>query len=143
MKIIDTNNLPEERKVRFHAGMSHRLLLKSDGMGYTMTRTFIDAGVRVFQHYKNHLESCLCVSGDAILENAATGEKHRITPGVCYVLDKNDPHFFEAYEPTELICVFNPPLTGREVHQQDGSYAIPEERTGYIDFTGAKICFPM
>jgi len=24
-----------------------------------------------------------------------------------------------------LICVFNPPVTGREVHDQDGAYAPP------------------
>lgn len=142
MKIIDTNNLPDSRKVKFHSGVSHRILLDADGMGYTMTRTIIDPGIRVFQHYKNHLESCLCVSGYALLENAATGEKHKITPGVCYVLDKNDPHFFEAYEETVLICVFNPPLTGREIHDSDGSYPLIKTQPGYIDFTGSKICFP-
>ncbi len=127
MKIVDINNLPENRKVKFHAGVSHRILLQSDGMGYTMTRTVIDAGPRVFQHYKHHLETCLCVSGDAELENAATGEKFRIKPGDCYILDKHDPHYFEAFEETVLICVFNPPLTGQETHQADGSYAAPEE----------------
>lgn len=93
MKIIDINNLPDDRKVKFHSGVSHRILLKSDGMGYTLTRTVIDAGIRVFQHYKHHLESCLCVSGHATLENAGTGEKFTIKPGICYVLDKYDPHF--------------------------------------------------
>lgn len=130
MKVININNLPEDRKVRFHSGVSHRILLKSDGMGYTMTRTIIDPGLRVFQHYKNHLETCLCVSGHAELENAATGEKFRITAGTCYVLDKHDPHYFEAFEETVLICVFNPPLTGREIHQEDGSYAVEDQYAG-------------
>lgn len=126
MKVLNIDHLPDARRVKFHAGVSHRLLLASDGMGYTMTRTVIEPGIRAFQHYKNHLETCLCVSGHALLENASTGEKFSITPGVCYVLDKHDPHYFEAYEETVLICVFNPPLTGREIHDKDGSYALPD-----------------
>lgn len=123
MKIIKTQELHESRKVEFHSGVSNRLLLDEDGMGYTMTKTVIEPGKRVFQHYKNHLESCYCVKGKAILTNAMTGEEHAIEPDVTYVLDKNDPHYFEAIEETVLICVFNPPLTGREIHQEDGSYA--------------------
>jgi L-ectoine synthase len=132
MKIIDVNNLPSERVVQFHSGVSNRILLKSDGMGYTMTKTVVEPGQRVFQHYKNHLESCLCIGGHAILENAATGEIFNITPGVCYVLDKHDPHYFEAYEETVLICVFNPPLTGQEIHQEDGSYTAEDPYTNCI-----------
>lgn len=124
MKIIDTNKMDPSREVVFHAGVSNRILLKSDGMGYTMTRTVVHGGTKVFQHYKNHLETCYCESGDAVLTNAATNETHRITPGVVYVLDKHDPHYFEAYEDTVLICVFNPPLVGAEIHDADGSYPL-------------------
>ena len=128
MKVIKTNDLPESRKVEFHAGVSNRILLEEDGMGYTMTKTVIspDAG-KVFQHYKNHLETCYCVRGRATLTNATTGEEFEIGPDVTYVLDKNDPHYFEAHEETVLICTFNPPLIGNEVHQEDGSYAAKDE----------------
>ena len=122
MKVIKTNELGENRVVQFHAGTSNRLLLESDGMGYTMTKTVIDAGTKVFQHYKNHLESCYCVSGKATLTNADTGEEFEISEDVTYVLDKNDPHWFEVHENTILICVFNPPLKGQEIHDADGSY---------------------
>jgi L-ectoine synthase len=124
MKVIDTKKLPSSRRVKFHAGVSNRILLDSDKMGYTLTKTVIhpEAG-QVFQHYKNHLESCYCVSGHALLINAETGEEHHIKPDVTYVLDNHDPHYFEAFEETVLICVFNPPLTGNETHQEDGSYA--------------------
>lgn len=126
MKVIHTANLPADRRVEFHAGVSHRILLDSDNMGYTLTKTVISpkAG-KVFQHYKNHLESCYCVSGLATLTNALTGETHTITSDITYVLDHNDPHYFEAHEETVLICTFNPPLTGQEIHQEDGSYAKP------------------
>lgn len=123
MKVINTATLPDDRKVQFHSGTSNRILLESDQMGYTLTKTVIEPGKRVFQHYKNHLESCYCVKGRAILINALTGEEHIIEPDVTYVLDKNDPHYFEAFEETVLICVFNPPLTGQEIHREDGSYS--------------------
>lgn len=124
MKVIKTNDLPDTRKVEFHAGISNRILLEEDGMGYTMTKTVIqpEAG-RVFQHYKNHLETCYCVRGVATLTNAETGEQYQISDDTTYVLDKNDPHYFEAHEETVLICTFNPPLVGDEIHKEDGSYS--------------------
>lgn len=124
MKVINTNDLPQERIVSCPKGgfVSNRILLMSDNMGYTMTKTVIPVNGRQFWHYKNHFESCYCVSGKGILTNAITNETFEIKPDVTYVLDKNDPHYFEALEEVTLICVFNPPLTGQEVHQEDGSY---------------------
>jgi quercetin dioxygenase-like cupin family protein len=123
MKVIRTQELPSDRKVEFHAGVSNRILLDSDNMGYTMTKTVIEPGEKVFQHYKNHLESCYCVSGKATLTNDRTGEEFEISPDVTYVLDDHDPHWFQAHETTVLICVFNPPLVGKEVHDNSGSYS--------------------
>ena len=122
MQFIKTNELAESRKVQFHAGVSNRILLACDGMGFGLTKTVIKPGEKKFQHYKNHLEACYCVRGLAELTNAETGQKYTITPDSTYVLDKNDPHFFEAFTETVLICVFNPPLRGGETHQADGSY---------------------
>lgn len=133
MKVVQVNDLPPERKVRFHSGISNRILLKSDGMGYTLTKTVIDPGQRVFQHYKHHLEACYCVYGHAILVDARTGEMYNIVPDTTYILDNHDPHYFEAYEETVLICVFNPPLVGDEIHQEDGSYAAENDRDGQYD----------
>lgn len=128
MKVFNIGNLPEERSVPFNAGVSHRLTLADDGMGYTMTKTVIRPGAgKVFWHYKHHLETCYCVSGKATLTNAETGEQFHIEPDVTYVLDGHEPHYFEAHEETILICCFSPPLNGREVHQEDGSYRRSEE----------------
>lgn len=124
MLVIKTEELSNDRKVVFHAGVSNRILLESDGMGFSLTKTVIQPSDEKFQHYKNHLESCYCVYGQAILTNATTGEKHLIEADVTYVLDKNDPHFFQAIEETVLICVFNPPLKGKEIHLADGSYEV-------------------
>jgi L-ectoine synthase len=43
-----------------------------------------------------------------------------------YVLDDHDDHTFETLEDTVLISVFNPPVTGAEVHDANGSYAPAE-----------------
>lgn len=140
MKVIRTKQLPSNRKVKFHAGISNRILLAEDRMGFSLTKTVIqpDAG-NVYQHYKNHLEACYCVSGKAILTNAQTGEFWAIGPDTTYVLDKNDPHYFEALEETILICVFNPPLNGCETHDKDGSYPLQTGQAiaGYFNPLGA------
>lgn len=102
---------------------SYRYLLESDNIGFTMTKTVIPAGDTQFWHYKKHYEACMCVSGHGILVDINTGKKHFIEPDVMYALDKNDPHEFRAITDTVLICVFNPPLTGKEIHQEDGSYS--------------------
>lgn len=104
--------------------VSNRILLESDGMGYGMTKTVIPVNGPQFWHYKNHLESCYCVSGRGELINKSNGEKHEIVADVTYVLDNDDPHTFEAFEEVVLICVFNPPLSGEEVHSEDGSYEL-------------------
>ncbi|NTU49497.1 MAG: ectoine synthase [Desulfobulbaceae bacterium] len=125
MKIISVNDLLNtDREVDCPNGgfKSLRFLLESDGMGYTITKTIIKPRGWQHWHYKNHLESCLCISGTGLIKNLDTGEVHAISPGTMYVLDKHDNHEFKAYDTVVLICVFNPPLKGREVHGTDGSY---------------------
>lgn len=124
MKVIDIKTIKgTDRAVLFPCGMiSNRILLEKDGMGFTLTRTDIPKGEWRHWHYKNHFEACYCISGHGILHDIATGEMHDIYPGVTYVLDNHDDHEFEAVMDTQLICVFNPPLTGNEVHGEDGSY---------------------
>lgn len=113
------------REVKCPTGgfVSKRMLLESDGLGYSITHTTITPGMRQTWHYKNHLESCFCIKGYAKVKDLATGVEHIITPGVMYVLNDHDKHEFYAEVETELICVFNPPLKGKEVHAKDGSYS--------------------
>ena len=126
MKIVKISELKgTDREVNFYDGMiSNRILLESDNMGYSLTKTEIPVDGWKHWHYKNHLETCYCVSGHGELKNLKTGEIHDIIPDTTYVLDKYDNHEFRALKPTVLICVFNPPLTGQEVHREDGSYKV-------------------
>ena len=103
---------------------SHRLLLKKDGMGFSMHDTLIRAGTTTKMWYKNHLEAVYCVAGIGEIEALETGLKHKIEDGTLYALDKHDRHVLQAETDLRLICVFNPPLTGQEVHDREGAYPI-------------------
>ena len=115
-----------DRKVSCPDGgfISYRAVLEKDNMGFSMTKTVIPKGDEQHWHYKNHLEACYCVSGRGTLIDLETGLSHEIIPDTFYILNNNDDHLFQAHETVSLICVFNPPLTGKEVHKEDGSYVI-------------------
>ncbi|MBO6853209.1 MAG: ectoine synthase [Marivivens sp.] len=105
---------------------SVRMLLADDGMGFSFHITFLEAGSEHEFEYKNHFESVYCMQGKGSITDHATGETHEIKPGVMYALNEHDRHTLRAEEELVMACVFNPPVTGREVHQEDGSYAIAD-----------------
>ena len=104
---------------------SRRLLVRSDGMGYSINDTIIAAGGEMTLEYKNHMEACYCISGEGEIEGHATGKVHTIGPGTIYALDNHDRHTLRASTESEmrLACAFNPPLEGTEIHDSDGSYS--------------------
>ena len=115
------------RSVSAEGWESSRLLLKSDGAGFSfhITRIFKDAVLHM--HYQNHIESVYCISGFGEIKDVASGAIHPIEPGTIYVLDKHDKHILRAFEEMEMACVFNPPLMGREVHNAEGAYEVSAE----------------
>ncbi len=113
-----------ERKVSAEGWDSVRLLLKGDNMGFSFHITTIHAGAELHLHYKNHFESVYCISGTGSIEDCTTGEKHEIRPGVMYALNLNDKHILRGETEMVMACCFNPPVTGKEVHREDGSYAL-------------------
>lgn len=125
MRVISSKSIAgTDREVHCPRGafISLRLLLESDGMGYSITETYIKNGGPYRWHYKKHLESCYCVLGNGQVKNLQSGEVHIIDPGKLYVLDAHDEHELTADTDMVLLCVFNPPLKGREVHKEDNSY---------------------
>ncbi len=109
---------------------SLRLLVRSDGMGFSMTETEVLPGAVLRLEYKHHVEACYCISGAGTVIEAATGARHEITPGVLYAPNAHDRH--EVHVPEDgsalrLICVFSPALEGTEVHGPDGSYSAPQD----------------
>ncbi len=117
------------RCVRSETWQSVRMLLADDAMGFSFHITTIFANTETRMHYKHHLESVYCISGSGSIVDLTTGERHRITPGTLYVLNHHDKHILYADdENLVLACVFNPPVTGQEVHGEDGAYPPPPER---------------
>lgn len=113
-----------ERDVRAENGnwASRRLLLKDDGMGFSFHDTTIFAGTETFIWYKHHLEAVYCVAGEGEIEDLETGITHPISDGTMYALNEHERHKLRAFSDLRMICVFNPPITGREVHDEDGAY---------------------
>ncbi len=107
--------------------VSRRFLLKSDGMGFSFHDTIIRAGTETYIWYKNHLEAVYCVEGRGEIEDLTNGVTHQIEDGTMYALNGHEKHNLRAFEDMRLICAFNPPLTGREVHNEEGYYPLIED----------------
>lgn len=119
--------LGTERDVEAQNWSSCRLLLKRDGMGFSLHDTLLHAGTSTEMHYKNHLEAVYCIEGIGRIKDLETGEEHAISPGTMYALNEHDRHVLTAESKLRMICVFNPPVTGQETHDEDGAYPLVEE----------------
>lgn len=116
------------RAVHAENWTSFRLLTRDDGMGFSLHETWIHAGTETHIWYKHHVEAVYCIEGEGEIEpvdadGQGNGRPVPIRPGMMYALDKHDRHFLRAHSKLRLICVFNPPLQGDEVHGPDGAYA--------------------
>lgn len=116
--------IEDAKTVEWGNGLSRRFLTTSDGMGYTLTDTIVNAGTKSRLEYRNHLEACYCVEGEGEVVDMA-GNSYPITPGVMYALDEHDPHFLIAAPHCDLrlICMFTPALKGDEVHSLDEAHS--------------------
>lgn len=128
MIVRDLNEAQRTRRRVVTPGWeSTRLLLKDDGMGFSFHVTTIYEGAELPMHYRHHLESVYCIAGTGSIEDQETGAVHPIRPGVIYALDRHDRHVLRADTEMTMACVFNPPLNGREVHDESGAYPLEAE----------------
>lgn len=113
-----------DREVDGGNWVSRRLLLKKDGMGYSVHDTVIKEGTETHIHYKNHLEAVYLIEGEGEVETIADGKIWPVKAGDIYALDKNDEHYLRANKGTHMrmVCVFAPAISGREVHDEHGVY---------------------
>lgn len=117
-----------ENEIETDTWISRRVLLKKDGMGFSFHETIIKPGTETHIWYQNHVEAVFCIDGDGEIETVADGKVYKLEPGVVYALNNNDEHYLRGgKEPLRVICVFNPPLTGQEVHDADGVYPLPDD----------------
>jgi L-ectoine synthase len=108
---------------------SHRLLLASDGMGFSLHDTILHPGTATNMWYQNHVEAVYCVEGEGEIHDLARDVVHPISPGTMYALAENDRHVLRARTQLRMICVFNPALHGPETHDANGAYPLLEAAT--------------
>lgn len=111
-----------DRNVVTDGWESTRLLRKDDGMGFSFHITTMYAGKELQMHYRNHLEAVYVLQGEGTIEDLGRGEIHNLKPGTLYVLNDHDRHIVRPKTDIVTACVFNPPVTGREVHDESGAY---------------------
>jgi L-ectoine synthase len=121
-----------ERHVKSASGTweSKRIVLAKEKVGFSLHETILYAGTETSMWYANHIEAVVCVEGEAELTDHETGRTYAITPGTMYLLDGHERHTLRIKEDFRCICVFNPPVTGREDHDENGVYPLltePEE----------------
>lgn len=116
-----------EREVVTPNWTSRRLLLRRENMGFSLHDTVIKPGTETHMQYRNHLEAVYCVEGEGEVETVSDGKVHPISDGTVYALDQHDEHILRARTRMRMVCVFNPPVSGDEVHDETGAYPLVED----------------
>lgn len=113
-----------DREVSTATWRSRRFVLADDDVGFSLHDTVLGAGTVTEMWYQHHVEAVYCIEGAGELEDLATGARHSIEPGTMYLLDGHERHRLTVHHDLRAVCVFNPPCTGREVHDAEGSYPL-------------------
>lgn len=119
-----------DRDVDAPTWRSRRLVLAREKVGFSLHDTVIYAGTETSMWYAHHIEAVYCIEGSGKLVNDETGEHYDLGPGTLYLLDGHEHHTVRAVTDLRMVCVFNPPCTGREVHDENGVYPLLTEDTG-------------
>ncbi|WP_147802593.1 ectoine synthase [Alkalicoccus halolimnae] len=128
MKVVRLEDvIDSDQHIKEDNWESRRLLLKKDGMGYSVHDTVIKAGTETHIWYQNHLEAVYCIEGEGEVETVADGKVWPIKANEIYALDKHDEHLLRAFSDMRMVCVFDPPITGQETHNEDGVYELVDE----------------
>jgi L-ectoine synthase len=106
---------------------SRRIILAREKLGFSVHETTLYAGTVNDFWYANHIEAVFITSGEGEVENKGTGEVYQLRPGTIYVLNDHDKHQVRPLTEIKCVCVFNPPVTGREVHDENGVYPLVAE----------------
>jgi L-ectoine synthase len=113
-----------DRAVEGPTFVSRRFLLADDGAGFSFHDTLLYAGTATDIWYQHHLEAVYCIEGSGRLDDLTNDTSYDISPGTMYTLDGHEKHVLHAHSDLRMICVFTPPLTGRELHDEDGTYPL-------------------
>ncbi|MFC8046165.1 ectoine synthase [Nocardia sp. NPDC057353] len=115
-----------ERDVAGKGWRSKRIVLGGDGVGFSFHETTIEAGSTHVFHYQNHIEAVWLTEGEGSLHDLDNDVTYELGPGSMYLLNGHEKHRLEARTQMRMLCVFNPPVTGQEVHDENGVYPLVE-----------------
>ncbi|UGT60975.1 ectoine synthase [Nocardia asteroides] len=113
-----------ERDVAGEGWRSKRIVLGGDGVGFSFHETTIEAGSTHVFHYLNHIEAVWLTEGEGTLHDLDNDVTYELGPGSMYLLNGHEKHRLEAHTRLRMLCVFNPPVTGQEVHDENGVYPL-------------------
>ncbi|ONM50076.1 ectoine synthase [Nocardia donostiensis] len=113
-----------ERDVAGTGWRSKRIVLGGDRVGFSFHETTIEAGTTHVFHYLNHVEAVWLVEGEGKLTDLDNDQVYDLAPGTMYLLNGHERHQVEAHTRLRMLCVFNPPVTGQEVHDENGVYPL-------------------
>ncbi|MGJ7908257.1 ectoine synthase [Actinopolyspora sp. H202] len=116
-----------ESDIRTENWRSKRIILAKEKAGFSVHETTLYAGTVNEFWYANHIEAVFVFEGEGEITDHGTGETHLLGPGSLYLLDEHDKHQVRPRTDMRTVCVFNPPVTGREVHDEDGVYPLVTE----------------
>ena len=106
---------------------SKRIVLANDKVGFSVHETTLKAGTINDFWYANHIEAVFITSGEGELYDKDNDVTYQLKPGSIYVLNGNEKHQLRPKTEITCVCVFNPPVTGREVHDENGVYPLVTE----------------
>lgn len=113
--------------IRTENWRSKRIVLAREKAGFSVHETTLYAGTVNDFWYANHVEAVFVFEGEGEILDHGTGETHRLGPGSLYLLDNHDKHQVRPETDMRTVCVFNPPVTGKEVHDENGVYPLVTE----------------
>ena len=106
--------------------VSKRIILGGDKVGFSFHETTIKAGTENFFHYANHVEAVWLVEGEGELVDLDNDKTYPLADGTMYLLNGHERHKVIAKTQLRMLCVFNPPVVGTEVHDENGVYPLVE-----------------
>lgn len=103
---------------------SKRIVLGDDRVGFSVHETVLQPGTVNDFWYANHIEAVFITEGEGELYDKDNDVTYQLKPGSIYVLNGNEKHQLRPATLMKTVCVFNPPVTGREVHDENGVYPL-------------------
>ena len=113
-----------ERDIKTPNWRSKRIVLAKEGVGFSVHETTLYAGTVNDFWYANHIEAVWVIEGEGELTDKDNDVTYQLRPGSVYVLNGHEHHQLRPRTEMRTVCVFNPPVTGREVHDENGVYPL-------------------